>query len=208
MLRFKNHDLLCFIGDSVTDCHRDYQDENNLGQGYVKKIQSYLATFCAGLNLRVMNKGISGNRVCDLQGRWDADCLSLRPDIVSVLIGINDTWRRFDSNDPTDMAQFEAGYRDILSQTAQTGAQIVLLEPFVLPFPQDRLAWRADLDPKIQAVRRLAQEFGATYIPLDGVFASLITQQPPQTFALDGVHPTDAGHAVIAKEWLKATGLY
>ena len=207
MFTLKNNSVICFMGDSVTDCGRDYRDIGDLGQSYVKKIQSYLSTFHAGLNVKLINKGINGNRVCDLQKRWDADCLSFEPDVVTILIGINETWRRFDGGGTTDVQVFEAGYRDILRKTQLTGAEIIILEPFVLPFPQDRLAWRADLDPRIQSVRKLAREFHATFIPLDGIFASLITQSLPETYALDGVHPTDAGHTVIAREWLGAANL-
>ena len=190
----------------MTDAGRTF-GQGELGNGFPLKISQYLSTFCADSNLQVINRGVSGNRVRDLQDRWQRDCLDLKPDVVNILIGINDCWRRFDSNDPTSVEAYEAGYRDILTQTKATGAVITMMEPFVLPYPEDRIAWREDLDPKIQAARRLAREFGAIYIPVDGLLASLITKNDPQYYSADGVHPTDAGHAVIAKAWLKAVGL-
>jgi lysophospholipase L1-like esterase len=123
------------------------------------------------------------------------------------MIGINDCWRRFDCNDPTSTDKYVSGYRNILQQAREAlDVQLVLLEPFVLPVPEDRKAWREDLDPKIHGVRELAKEFGAIYIPLDGLFASAATQQPPAFWAADGVHPSSAGHALIAQAWLKAVG--
>ncbi len=206
MSLIKKDSIILFQGDSVTDAGRSRVEEN-LGAGYPQKVGQYLSSFCADLNARVINKGISGDRVRDLQKRWKEDCVDLKADVVNILIGINDCWRKFDSNDPTGVEAFEAGYRDILTQTKATGAFITIMEPFVLPYPADRVAWREDLDPKIQAVRRLAREFGAVYIPLDGLLAELITTREPQYYSADGVHPTDAGHAFIAKAWLKAVGL-
>ncbi len=206
MSLIKKDSIILFQGDSVTDAGRS-REEEDLGAGYPQKVGQYLSSFCADLNARVINRGISGDRVKDLQERWKEDCTDLKPDVVNILIGINDCWRKFDSNDPTDVEDFEAGYRDILTQTKATGVLITIMEPFVLPYPADRLAWREDLDPKIQAVRRLAREFGAVYIPLDGLLAESITTREPQYYSADGVHPTDAGHAFIARAWLKAVGL-
>ena len=141
----------------------------------------------------------------DLKARWKEDCLDIEPDWVSILIGINDCWRRYDRNDPTSVEDFENGYRDILTRTAnETNARLILCEPFVLPVPEDRKAWREDLDPKIHVVRQLAREFNAIYIPLDGIFAAASVKREPAFWAADGVHPTSAGHALIAMEWLKA----
>jgi len=200
----KKGDLILFIGDSVTDCGRNREDLSDLGPSYVKKIDSYLKAFFAELLLRVMNKGVSGNRVIDLQARWQDDCLCYKPDIINILIGINDCWRRFDNNDSTSAEDFEKRYDSILLAAQKTGAKLTLMEPFVLPYPADRTLWREDLDPKIQMARKLARKYEAKLIPLDGILASLITSKEPQFYSADGVHPTNAGHAVIAKAWLEA----
>jgi lysophospholipase L1-like esterase len=156
--------------------------------------------------VRFLNRGISGNRAKDLRNRWQPDCLDLKPDIVSIMIGINDTWRRYDSNDPTPVQAYEAAYRTIVEQASNAGAKLVLLEPFVLPVPDDRRAWREDLDPKIDVVRQLAREFKALLVPLDGLFAQAAAQRDPAFWAHDGVHPSQAGHALIAQAWLRTVG--
>ncbi|MBI4927007.1 MAG: GDSL family lipase, partial [Anaerolineae bacterium] len=152
------------------------------------------------------NRGISGNRAVDLHARWKADCLELHPDWVSILIGINDTWRRYDSHDPMPLDGFAQHYRAVLEKTRRSGAQIIVLEPFLLPIPEDRRAWREDLDPKIQVVRDLAREFASVYVPLDGIFAAASVERRCDFWLPDGVHPSQAGHALIAQHWLKAVG--
>ena len=120
-------------------------------------------------------------------------------------VGINDTWRAFDSNDPTATEDYESAYRTILTQTVnQLGSHLVLIEPFVLPFPEDRKAWREDLDPRIQVVRSLADEFDAILVPMDGIMNAAAEKRDPDFWAPDGVHPTPAGHALIAQSWLRA----
>lgn len=196
-----------FQGDSITDCGRAYDDSANLGGGYAMLAAGLFHASHAAMGVRFVNRGISGNRVIDLKARWQEDCIDLKPDWVSILIGINDVWRRYDSDDPTPVASFEDDYRAILRRTQdETRAGLILLEPFVLPTPPDRAAWREDLDPKIDAVRRLAREFGAVYVPLDGIFAAMACRADPAFWAADGVHPTAAGHALIALEWLKVVG--
>jgi len=198
-------DVILFQGDSVTDCSRNYHNPNDLGNGYANMVAGLFSALYPQHRVQFYNRGISGNRVVDLQSRWQKDCLDLKPNWVSILIGINDVWRRYDSNDPTSVEQFKAGYRDLLRQTTdQLGAKLIICEPFVLPVPEDRRAWREDLDPKIQAVRELAAEFEAIYIPLDGLFAQHATQTPPAYWAEDGVHPSVAGNGLIAKAWLQA----
>ncbi len=200
--------LVLFQGDSVTDCGRERQDPAALGNGYAAMVAGWHTAAHPDSHARFVNRGISGNRVRDLQERWEQDCLALAPDVLSVLIGVNDVWRRYDANDPTPLADFARGYRDLLERArSRTSAKLVLLEPFVLPVPPDREAWREDLDPKIQTVRALAREYGASYIPLDGLFARASTRRPPQDWAADGVHPTAGGHALIARAWLETVDL-
>lgn len=198
-----NDTVVLFQGDSVTDCCRSRENTDDLGPGYPMMIASAFSSKYPEERVKFINRGISGNRTRDLVNRWQMDCLDVKPDLVSILIGINDTWRRFDSNDPTSAESFEANYRDILSRTREnTDALIVLMEPFVLQYPEDRLAWREDLDPKIQVVRKLALEFETALIPLDGIFAQACCRREPQFWAADGVHPTQFGHALIARTWL------
>ena len=201
----KNNMTVLFQGDSITDCGRLEDEYTEMGNGYANQIASDFTARYPHLNVKFINRGISGNRVCDLADRWTQDCIDLKPDVLSILIGINDVWRRFDSNDPTSVEDYERVYRDILLRVKnETKAKLVLCEPFVLPVPQDRVDWRVDLDPKIQAVRKLAKEFNAIYIPLDGIFAAASTLKSCDTWAGDGVHPSQVGHALIANAWLDA----
>ncbi|MEJ5197522.1 MAG: SGNH/GDSL hydrolase family protein [Anaerolineae bacterium] len=196
--------LVLFQGDSITDAGRNYADPADLGTGYAMLVAAWFSAAYPEKRVRFLNRGISGNRVRDLRQRWQRDCLDLRPTWVSILIGINDTWRRYDSGDPTSAEAFERDYRAILTATRdRLAARLIICEPFLLPVPDDRIAWREDLDPKIAAVRRLAREFDALYIPLDGLFAAAATRREPAFWLPDGVHPTPAGHALTAQAWLR-----
>ena len=196
-------DVVLFQGDSVTDCGRSRENDSLLGSGYVNMIAAQFTVMYPELEVQFINRGISGNRVKDLVARWDADCINLKPNIVTILIGINDTWRRYDSNDPTSTVVFQADYRELLTRIrSELDAQIILMDPFVLPAPPDRRTWREDLNPRIDGVRELAREFGAQYIPLDGIFAAAAMKAPCTVWCGDGVHPTQAGHALIANSWL------
>ncbi|MEK4041681.1 SGNH/GDSL hydrolase family protein [Paenibacillus sp. FSL F4-0122] len=204
---FQQNDVILFQGDSITDWGRNHEDASSLGVGYAMMVAARLGYLYPEKNLTFINRGIGGNRIVDLQGRWDKDCLDLKPTWVSIYIGINDTWRRFDSGEETTPEQFEASYRDLIKRTQKSlDAKLVLIEPFVLPVPEDRSTWRQDLDPKIHIVRELAREYGAPLVPLDGLFAAASVKAEPAYWAYDGVHPTPAGHALIADAWLKTMG--
>ena len=199
---------ILFQGDSITDAGRDYSDYHELGQGYPKYAAELIRDrFDDPKNgtIEFINLGISGNRTRDLRGRWQKDCIDLQPDIASIMIGINDTWRAFDSNDPTPVEAFEDNYRYLLGEIkAHTNAKILLLEPYVLPDVPAKDAWRADLDPKIQAVRRLARGFADAYIPTDGLLAAACVQQEPSHWSGDGVHPNENGSRFIAAYYANA----
>jgi acyl-CoA thioesterase I len=202
-------DRILFTGDSITDSGRNRDKSEDIGYfGYVPIAAAHLQARLASPALKIFNRGIGGNRVCDLLKRVDEDLLALKPTVVSILIGINDTWRRYDSGDATDAKAFERDYRAVLEKiTKHLKARIVLLEPFVLHTPLDRFNWREDLNPKIDVVRKLAVDFGAELVPLDGLFAQAAAQAPAAYWAEDGVHPTAAGHALIAETWLENAGL-
>ena len=201
-------DHILFFGDSITDAGRDRDakagDPNGWGAGYAYQIAAYLSAQDPADELVFTNKGNGGNRIYDLEKRLKTDVLDEEPDIVSILIGINDVWRRYDSGVISEHDKFEASYRNVLKKISKDGARLVLLEPFLLPVPEDRRAWREDLNPKIDIVRDLAREFEATLVPLDGIFAAASTKREPAFWAHDGVHPTPAGHALIARAWIDA----
>jgi lysophospholipase L1-like esterase len=201
---FADNSLVLFQGDSITDAGRSRENLADLGGGYPGLIAAWYSALYPQKRVRFLNRGISGNRAADLHSRWNVDCLDLQPAWVSILIGINDTWRRFDSNDPTSAEVYQQHFLAILKSTHQMGARLIIMDPFVLPVPPDRRGWRVDLDPKIQVARDLAREFGAIYVPLDGLFAAVSIRREPGFWLPDGVHPSAEGHALIAQAWLKA----
>ncbi|SET37612.1 SGNH/GDSL hydrolase family protein [Paenibacillus sp. NFR01] len=204
---FQPNDVILFQGDSITDWGRDWSNPASLGTGYALMTSARLGFLYPELNLKFINRGIGGNRISDLQERWDKDCLELKPTWVSIYIGINDTWRWYDSGQETSAAEFEAMYRGLIERTKrELDAKLVLVEPFVLPVPEDRKGWRVDLDPKIHVIRELAREYGAPLVPLDGLFAAASVKAEPAYWAYDGVHPTEAGHALITDAWLRTVG--
>ena len=210
MLRIENGQKILFIGDSVTDCGRTTSENINfLGHGYPIFIASLLGAEMPETELTFVNTGISGNRVCDLKNRWQQDVIDHKPDVVSILIGINDVWRRYDSNSPTPAEVFEQDYRAILEKTISDlpGVQIVMMEPFLLPIPEDRRMWREDLDVKLQVIRDLAVEFADVLVSLDGIFAAAAVKREKSFWTPDGVHPAAPGHALIAESWIHAVGL-
>ena len=203
----ENGALVLFQGDSITDAGRYYDDPLDMGGGYAQLAASRFGQAFADKGVRFLNRGISGNRAVDLQGRWDRDCLALAPNWVSIMIGVNDAWRRYDSDDPTSCDDFAESYRDILTRTRDVlAARLIVLEPFVLPVSPEIERFHEDLDPKIDAARSLAEEFDAIYVPLDSLLAQAASRQPPAYWSEDGVHPTDAGHRLIAEAWLDAVG--
>jgi lysophospholipase L1-like esterase len=199
-------DTVLFQGDSVTDVGRNREDPKDMGYGYPMMISSWYAAMHPASNVHFLNRGISGNRVRDLETRWEEDCIRLKPTVVSILIGINDCWRRFDNNDPTSAKNFASTYKGILERLRMANIRkIILCEPFVLPALEERKKWREDLDPKIHAVRDLALQYKALLLPLDGIFSSASAFKEPAFWTPDGVHPSTVGHALIAQKWLELT---
>lgn len=194
-----------FQGDSITDAGRSRDDDSQLGGGYANMVAAWLTARYPGRNLTFLNRGIGGNRIPDLEARWTTDCIDLQPDWLSILIGINDTVHRFSAQDASSVAEYEAGYRRLLDRVREeTEAGLIILEPFLLPTPPERAAWRPLLDQHIDAARRVARDYQAIYIPLDGLLAGLTTHRTLDFWVYDGVHPSQAGHAFIAQAWIRA----
>ena len=192
-----------FIGDSITDAGRDRSTGNDLGCGYAMMASAWFTARHPGHHVSFRNRGISGDRVRDLRARWERDCLDLAPQVVSVLIGINDTWRRYTQHDPTGVEEFERDYRHVLEATRQRlDAQIVLVEPFLIPLHDAQHAWREDLGPKVDVIRRLAADFDAALVAVDALFPKAGVDE--RIWTNDGVHLTPFGHALLAQQWLHA----
>ena len=199
-----------FQGDSITDCHRDRSvagpnEAAGLGTGYPLLVASRLLSENPASGLRVLNRGISGNTVPDLDARWQADALDLAPDVLSILIGVNDIWHKLNGTFQGTVESYEAGYDALLARTRQAlpRVRLVVLEPFVLRTGAVTDAWFPEFDQRRAAAARVAQRVGATFLRLHAMFERLATQAPPAYWAADGVHPTVAGHGAIARAWLE-----
>jgi len=204
---FKKGQIVLFQGDSITDCGRDRDDSNSLSEGYPGIVAKMYNLLFPDNGVTFVNKGISGNRAKDLLERYEVDFKEINPDFISIMIGINDTWRKYDGNDPTSSECFEEYYSELLKKIKidLPNCKIMIIEPYVLNSLPDRAAWREDLNPKILVARKLAKEFADYYLPLDGLFAKAeVEQYTCQQITEDGVHPSAIGHSIIAEEYLKA----
>ena len=200
-----------FIGDSITDCGRR-EDEDGLGGGYVRIIRDWLLARSPADAPAVLNRGIGGNTIRDLDARWQADVIDEKPDVVSVKIGINDVWRQLDGKAPgVPLEEFVATYDRLISRTIEAlpGVKIVLCEPSVISPPQPAKGNEMVL-PYAMSIRELAtkhREHVAFHVPLHGVCKEAEAQRPDVVWWPDGVHPTSAGHALLARTWLSEAGL-
>ena len=203
--------LILFQGDSITDTGRtgSADPDASLGYGYPAKIAEVFANDYADLGLTVVNRGISGNRTWDLLNRWDKDCIDIKPDYFSLLIGVNDTWRRYDSGMITTAEEYEANMRTLLDRVVnETGAKIILLNIFLLDVTEDKAQMRPDLVEKQAVITKLVEDYDVIYIDVQKKFDEMVADGTPMTdLSEDGVHPTDFGHKVIAGLWLNAMGL-
>ncbi|MBO4327350.1 MAG: GDSL family lipase [Clostridia bacterium] len=193
-----------FQGDSITDAGRDRSDPHRLGGGYPKYAAKYIREAMPDTEFEFINLGISGDQTANLVARLQKDFIDIGADVVSILIGINDTWHRAGTREYLDDAIFEQNYRTVLDAVKKTGARILMLEPFLLP-AEDKMYFYEDLYKKILIVRKLAREYADEYIALDGLFAEACLHKDYTFFSADGVHPTpDGGSDFIGKLYAEA----
>jgi acyl-CoA thioesterase-1 len=203
-------DTIVYIGDSITAADRHRPAYRPLGFGYVHFAGNFLRARHPKLDLKLVNAGISGDTVSDLERRWQTDCLDHRPNVLSVLVGINDVWRRTMEPALTSSAagpdEYELTYEWLLAQAKeQCHCRLVLMEPFLFCRDRGNKAYRA-LVPYVEVVRRLAQKHDAVLVPLQDRIDRLILETPPEKWSEDTVHPCLWAHAWIAQQWLEATG--
>ena len=195
---------ILFQGDSITDSGRNYNNSESLGTGYVMMANTWFSAKYPEIRVTFLNRGISGNRVRNLRHRWQKCCLDLKPNVVSILIGVNDTLGRYFWKSPTSLEEFENDYRMILQQTNDLlDAKIVLLEPFLLSDAKNLYGLKRNLENMVEITRKLSREFGTYIVPLNRVFEDAEKIREPSFWSADGIHPNSEGHALIAQNWLK-----
>lgn len=195
---------ILFQGDSITDAGRNYEDIHNLGMGYPKYAAENIRAAFPDTDFEFVNLGISGNQTKDLVARLQNDFVDVQPDIVSILIGINDVWHHADDRSWIDNELFESNYRTVLTAIKEkTNAKILMMEPFLIPVEDKKFFWE-DLMPKILIIRSLAREFADVYLPTDGLLNAEFIGNNPTDYAADGVHPTETGAKFIGNEYAKA----
>jgi len=206
--------VVLFQGDSITDAGRDRKssgpnDPSGLGRGYPCLLAGALLADHPKTQLKVYNRGISGNKVPDLAKRWQEDAVALKPNLLSILIGVNDIWHKLNGGYAGTVEDYRQGYRALLERTLNElpGARIIVCEPFVLRCGAVNDRWFPEFDQRRAAARKVADELGLTLVPLQSMFDEAASDVPPQYWAGDGVHPTLAGHALMAKTWRKVVGI-
>jgi len=180
---------------------RDRNDLYSLA-GYSKFVSEELNRRTNGAVV-CYNRGVSGNTSAQLLARLEGELEEIRPTVFSILIGMNDTWRRFDSNAPVACRTYEKNMDAILSLAEKYVDRIIVLQTFLLDVDREKRKFRKDLDPKMHALCRVARKHHTEFVPLDGIFAEACCKTPPEELSYDGVHPTEKGHKLIAEEWLK-----
>jgi acyl-CoA thioesterase I len=206
--------VVLFQGDSITDCSRDRNcslpnEPAGLGAGYAARIAGDLLACGPGAGWKIFNRGVSGDRIVDLLGRWRRDALSLKPDVLSILVGVNDTWHEHLNGNGVSVARYLQLYRMLLEDTkaALPECHVILGEPFALPGGAFHTEWIPELQERARGVRRLAQEFGASFVPYQSEFVAALTKFTAAELAPDGVHPSLLGHQMMAAAWRDAAGL-
>lgn len=190
---------ILFQGDSITDAGRDRENIHNLGNGYSKYAAELIKKNNPDTDFEFIDLGISGHQTKDLVARLESDFVEIQPDIVSILIGINDVWHHAAERDWIPGEVFEERYRTILTAMKErTNAKIMMLEPFLGPVG-DKEFFRIDLDPKIDIIRKLAREFADVYVPLDGLLASKFVKENHLDYLPDGVHPSNGTNVPSTK---------
>jgi lysophospholipase L1-like esterase len=206
----KNYTFL-FQGDSITDGNRGRNLDWNhvLGHGYAYLIAARLWFDFPEKGFHFFNRGISGNALPELSARWDADTIALKPDLLSILIGVNDTTRAVYGDKNFTVAGYENDLRMLLKQAKQSlpNVQLVLCEPFILPVGKVKEKWdeyQREIAGRQEAVQKLAVEFDAVYVSFQDSFNTKAGKYPPADYWMwDGVHPMPNGHELMAREWIK-----
>lgn len=206
--RLKHGATILFQGDSITDAKRsrgavEANSQPALGGGYAWLAASQLLVDRADGGLEIFNRGVSGDKIPDLAARWQAECLDLKPDVLSILIGVNDIWHKLEGRYDGTVEKYETGYDALvkLTQEELPSVRLVICEPFVLRCGSVDGKWFPEFDGYRAAAKRVADQAGATFVPFQESFDRASKIAPPERWAADGVHPTADGAALMAHAW-------
>ena len=199
---------ILFQGDSITDANRERTADRHLGVGYPNLVAARLGFEEPG-KYEFINRGISGDRSIDVLARIKRDLINLRPDVLSILMGINDVWHELASENGVSTEDYELYYDILLSHIEKElpDTRIMILEPFVLKGIATSEKWeefRRGAEEKAAAAARAAKKHGIQFVPLMAEFDEAAKLAEPSYWLEDGVHPTPMGHELIAREWMKA----
>ncbi len=208
---YKKGNTILFQGDSITDARREKEKElpnnpSSFGMGYAFLAASSLLNNFPEKQLTIYNRGISGNKVFQLADRWEKDCLDLKPEILSILIGVNDYWHKRDGRYNGTIEIYENDYRKLLQRTKAKlpNAKLVICEPYyVLGAKTVDESWVKPMKEYQAAALKIAKEFNATWIPFQKVFDEAVKHAPATYWTADGVHPAMPGAQLMAEAWLK-----
>lgn len=203
---------IVFQGDSITDARRQnrqnpYPNEQaSMGDGYAWMAASALLLSRPELDLKIYNRGISGNKVHQLDARWQNDCIDHKPDVLSILIGVNDIWHGLTGKYDGTVERYENDYRTLLARTRKElpAVQLVICEPFVLRCGAVNEKWFPEFDRYRASARKVANENNACFVPFQDMFDRAVQYAPANHWAGDGVHPTANGSALMADFWLQS----
>lgn len=199
---------ILFQGDSITDAGRNRDNDREMGIGYPLLVSAELG-FKYPEEFNFINKGVSGNRIVDLDARIKRDIINIRPDYLTILIGINDVWHEINDRNGIDNKKFYRVYSAIIEEIKARlpELKIFILEPFVLRASATDDDWdvfRRETEMRAESAKAIAEKYGLTFIPLQEKFDELAKKAEPSYWLGDGVHPTSAGHRMIADEVVKA----
>ena len=197
---------IVFQGDSVTDAGRDKRNYHHMGNGYAKFASALIAEAHPDVDFEFINFGISGNRTSELFDRFYKDCLEFEPDVISILIGVNDVWHRHNIHKiATTDEQTKLNYTCILERIKrESNAKILMMTPYILDHP-DVQSMRAEVDTINVFIKELAAKYADAFVPLDELFDEAMKTQPQALYySADGVHPNENGAKFIAKHYAEA----